>query len=275
MGKTAKLGLTQKVLVLILTLAASAALVSLSGTAAYAAESGSASSGMLMAQSLTPGQIDAVPVNKASMYQVYSTYLDFDPTPAYKGGCVLYMEYRAKGSTKWKTSGWMNLRESNGYRIKGLKPNKTYVARLYYEPNANGLYLYNFTTRSGYSKTFTFKTGPKGKPAIKSVKVKAINVKKHKQHVFGYVIYWGSVNFYTYKVKTTVTFKKLPKTKFIWINGKKFKVKKGKKTYSVTSAKRSTYSYPTKNKWNVAVYGYRNATWGGYTGMYQKNFKIR
>ena len=255
-----------------LILAAVAAIVLPAGNAAYAAESGDGVQNGIAAGSVLKLQEDAIipaPVNKPTMYQVYAKYFDFDPGPAYKSGCVLRLEYRAKGG-KWKTSGWMGF--SDDYKISGLRPNTVYYVRLYYEPNANGEILYNYHSNSAYSNTIKIKTGPNKKPAIKSVSVKAINVKQKKQHVFGYVIYWGSLTFYRYKVRTTVTFKKAPKTPYVWINGKVFKG--NKKKYVVTSAWRDTYSRPSKNKWSVAVYTFRDKKWGGYSKLYSKKKKI-
>jgi len=274
MTKTIKQVIVCGMAVVMLALAAGIAFISMPVNTAHAAgelsagQVASSEQGALSPQWVIEGAITPAPVNQASMYQVYGTYLDFNPSPARKGGCYLYMEYKQKGTNTWKRSGYMGF--DDDYTIKGLKPNKWYYARLYYAPNGN--FLYGYTGNSAYSNIIKFKTGPNKKPAVKSVSVKAVKVQEKRQHVFGYVVYWGSMKFYKYKVKTTVTFKKAPKTKYVWVNGKKFKG--GKKKYTVTSGWRTTYSKPSKNKWKVMVYTAQNKDWGGYSKMYSKSKKI-
>ena len=210
----------------------------------------------------------AKPTNNASRYEVYSTYLFFtigtDPNMInYK----MYMDIKPKKKkSKWQTfyfDGYMKT-----YTIKGLRPNTKYVARLYY-----GL---STTVKGPNSKTITFKTGPNKKPAVKSVKVQAINLKKRYQRVYGYYtgVYMGKRPYYTYKIRTTVTLKKKPNQKYIMINGKKFKG--NKKQYTVTTKKLvQYYNSPRGDKYTVSVCTYHKKSWKGYSLLYQKTFRVR
>lgn len=224
-----------------------------------------ASQSTVVAQDLTAGQAAIpAPTNRASQYEVYSTYFFFNAGLNACAGCNLYMDYRVKGGA-WQTTGYMYA--VNDYTIKGLRPNKTYQARLYYKSI--------YTDAIGaYSPIVTFKTGPKKKPAIKSVSVRAVKLKKHWQKVYGYVIYLGKRPYYTYKIQTTVTLKKKPKAKYITICGKRFKA--NKKKYTVTTKKLVRfYNSPVGKKYSVTAYTSRNKTWKGYSLLYKKNFKIR
>ena len=276
MDKTAQPRSANKVIGLLVALLLGAALLPLTYGAAYAAE-GKATQGSLVAgktvlstqQTSAAQLIDAVPSNSASMYQAYSTYFEFT-TPGVDANLINYdmgMRYRAKGSKTWKYYGGMTY-VLQTHTIKGLKPNKVYEVQLcYYSGVKNAI--------SKFSKCVRIKTGMKAKPAIKSVSVKATNVKSHWQRVYSYYgyIYYGKVKYYTYNIKTTVTFKKAPKAKYIWINGKKFKA--NKKKYVVTSAKQSAYKKPYGKKWKVAAYTYDNKNYGGYSPMYEKSYKIK
>lgn len=236
---------------------------------AHAAES-SAEQGLTAAQGGVSTQDIVVnpsipaPSNSASQYEVYPTYFFFNAGLNSQAFCDLYMDYRIKGGA-WKTSGSMYA--VNDYTFKGLKPKKTYQARLYYKNIYTG-------EIGRYSPIVTFKTAPNKKPAVKSVKVKAIKVKKHWQRVYGYVIYLGKRAYYTYKIRTTVTLKKKPKAKYIAINGKVFKA--NKKKYTVTTKKLvKYYSPPRGDKYKVSIYTYQNKVWKGYSKLYQKTRKLR
>jgi len=185
--------------------------------------------------------------------------------------------YRQKIGKKW--GDWKIYKTPmysyNNYTVKGLKPNKkTQVALIYAS-------LYTDAVGSP-SKVVTFKTGVNKKPGIKSVKVQAINVVRHKQHhvspYTGYVYRTIYDIWYTYKIKTTVTLKKPLKKGFLMINGKTYKAKgkyKGKKTFTLTTAKKIAYSSPRGSKYKVSIAKFQNRIWKGYTKLFQKNYKLR
>ena len=264
----------RKALSALFALAMSAALLALCGNVALAAEgpdshaSGTEAAGQLMVQGVVGTQdltaATGAPTNSASMYEVYSTYLFFNPGLFYAADCRICMEIRPIGG-EWST--YTNMMYLQSYTINGLIPNTKYETRLYYSHIWSG-------DTSDYSNVVAFKTGPKNRVAVKSVKVQSINVKKHWQKIYGYVIYLGKRAYYTYKLRTTVTLKKVPKEKYIWINGKRFKA--NKKTYTVTTKKLARYYKPPRGtRYTVSVYTGRNLTWKGYSPLYQKSCKVK
>ena len=271
MGVSIKRRFACMVLVSVLAFIAGAVCI-LPTAGAYAAED-SSTQGLAAAQSSVSVQDLVVnpsipaPTNKASQYEVYSTYFFFNAGPNAQAYCNLYMEYRIKGGA-WKKTGYMY--SYNDYEMKGLRPNKTYQARLFYQ----NIYTGEIGNKS---RIVTFKTGPKKKLAIKSVKVKAIKLRKHRGTYYGYYtgLPLGHYTYYTFKLRTTVTFKKKPKgAKYVMINGKKFKAKK--KRYTVTTKKLVRYyNSPRGKKYTVSVCTYRNKTWKGYSKLYQKKRKVK
>ena len=233
-------------------------------------------------------KITAKPNYSGKFYYVYSKYFEFYPFNFGKnlGTEKLYMEYKIKGTKKWKRTGYMKansikLYMEQGYTIKKLKPNKTYQTRLRY-----GRYVTYSKDIGGDGKSYffggpvrntkTIKTGNAKKPAIKSVKVKAVKVKKHKVKHYGYYtgVYLYTEKYYTYKVKVTVKLKKKPGAAGIWINGKF--VKGNKKKYTVTLPG-SSYSAkkPKGKKFKVNVCSYKGKSYGGLSPLYKKTKKIK
>lgn len=240
-------------------------------------------------------KITAKPNYSGKFYYVYSKYFEFYPFDFGKNqaGEKLYMEYKIKGAKKWKRSGYMQanaikLYAEQCYKIKKLKPNKIYKTRLRY-----GRYVTYSKDIGGDGKSYffggpvrntkTIKTGKSKKPAFKSIKVKAVKVKKHKVKHPAYWYYVGGAAFYhkawtekyyTYKVKVTVKLKKKPGTKGIWINGKF--VKGNKKKYTVTLPG-SSYSAkkPKGKKFKVGICSYQGKSFGGLSPLYQKKLKIK
>lgn len=166
-----------------------------------------------------------------------------------------------------KTSGLMSAVQT--YKIKGLKPNTNYKIRTFYYYNG-----YQGTDTGKVLNLGTYRTGLGKKPAVKSIKVKAYNVKKKKQKIYGYYtgLYLGKRTYYKYKLKIIVTLKKKPGNK-IWINGKKYKG--NKKKYTVKLGTFTSYSKPKGKKYTVAMYTYRNGSWGGYSPMYKTVKRIK
>ena len=289
MVKSLKHDLVRKVPVLLLALLAGALFMTLTSTHAYAAEQTSSTKAQLAAGQLENavgtqsaiddlyGTVSAVPTNKKSMYEVYSTYFFVNAGPNACAGCNLYLGYRQKIGKNW--SNWKiyesPLYSYNNYTVKGLKPNKLTQVKL--------IYASLYTDAIGpASKAVTFRTGINKKPKIESAKVQAINLVKHKQHhvspYTGYVYRYVYDIWYTYRIKTTVTLKKPLKKGYLMINSKTFKAKgknKGKRTFTVTTAKKIGYSSPRGSKYTVSVAQYQNKTWKGYTKLWQKNYKIK
>ena len=232
-----------------------------SGQGLAAAQGGVAAQDALVVNPSIPA-----PTNTASQYEVYPTYFFFNAGLNSQAYCDLYMDYRIKGGA-WKTSGYMYA--VNNYTFTGLKPKKTYQARLYYKNIYTG-------EIGRYSPIVTFKTAPNKKPPVKSVKTRIVKLKKHRGTVYGYYtgLPLGKYTYYTYRIKTTVKLKKRPKAKYIAINGKVFKAKK--KKYTVTTKKLvKNYSSPRGDKYKVSVYTYQNKVWKGYSKLYQKTRKLR
>ncbi len=229
------------------------------------------------------------------VFEVYSNYLNYFPYDMAGNNAAgnLYMEYIPSGGKTWARSGYMKrnsikLYIQQSYSIKGLRPNTVYHTRIRY-----GTYATYSTGWGGDGKSYFFggpvrnttmiKTGVASKPAIKSVQVKAVNIKYHKVRHPGYynyvggTLFWHSAyteKFYTCNVKITVKLKKKPGTKGLWINGKF--VQGNKKTYT---AKFTPYpNYYAKRprgryKYLVSICTGQDAKWGGYSPLYQKNKK--
>ena len=267
--KAIKLRFKHAVFALLLVIASAAVVFASCGNTAYAANDASQAreGGKLVAQDYAAGSISAVPTNNLAMYDVYPTYLFFnigtDPNLVNYRMC---MDIRPVGG-EWKTYTGMTYIQT--YTIKGLSPKKKYEARLYYQNTWTG-------DTGPYSRVVRFKTAPDKKPPIKSVSVRAINVKKHHQRVYGYYtgLYLGTRVYYTYKIRTTVTLKKKPKTKFFYVNGKRFKGNRTK--YTVTTKKQIRwYSSPRGVKYTVTAYSAQSKIWGGYSRLYSKTRKVR
>lgn len=227
------------------------------------------------------------PNYNGKFYYVYSKYFDYFPFNFGKNlNGTLYMEYKLKGAKKWKRTGAMKanaikLYTSQGFKIKGLKANRTYYTRIRYgqyvtyskDIGGDGKsYFFGGPTR----KTTTIKTGQPKKPAIKSIKVKAVKVKKHKVRHYGYYtgVYLYTEKYYTYKVKVTIKLKKKPGASGLWVNGKF--VKGNKKKYTVTLPG-SSYSKkkPKGKKYKLNISSYKSKSYGGLSPLYKTTKKIK
>ena len=239
-------------------------------------------------------------------YEVYSNYFNIYPFQMSAFGFAaprLYLEYSSDNGKTWKRSGYMKpggvkLAIEEGYKISGLQPNTTYKTRLRYGEAVT------YSTRydgDGESYIFlgpalnstTIKTGKAAKPSVKSVTVKATNVKYHKTPVPGHyewagtsLIWIGSFTekYYTCKVKVTVNLKKKPGAKGLWIavnDGfgvtEKF-VKGDKKTYTFSFTPHVNYFSKKPNKCNlkytVTVRSGQSSKWGGYSPSWSKAQKL-
>lgn len=270
-------------IVVVLALIAGVVCVSLSAFPAYAAEAGSSENGLSVATGELTAQYSGyttassaptkAPTNSAKSYEVYGTYLFFTIGADYNLiNYNMYMDIWPANKPKQKKT-WTFNNYVKTYEVNKLKPNTKYKARLYYGLSTSVI--------GPKSKTISFRTGTNKKPALKSVKVKAVNFKKivtpHVSPYTGYVYKTIKDVYYTYNLKTTVTFRKAPKSKYVnyvMINGKNIKAKKGKKVYTLVTKKQTSIYNPRKQKMTAYVATYQNATWKGYSNLYQKSKKI-
>ncbi|MBR0404719.1 MAG: hypothetical protein IJI68_05905 [Eggerthellaceae bacterium] len=282
MNESLKRGLVLKVPTLLLALLAGTLFMTLTSTPAFAAEQAGSTKAQLAAGQLystvcAQSTTDAPPANKKSMYEVYSTYFFVNAGSNACAGCNLHLEYRQKIGNEW--SDWKTFKSPllsyTNYKVKDLETNKLTQVKLFYA----SLYTNTVVTTS---KAVTFRTGINKKPGIKSAKVQAVNVVRHKQHrvsyLTGYVYKTVYDIWYTYKIKTTVTLKKPLKKGYLKINGTTFKAKgknKGKRTFTVTTSEKTSNSSPRGSKYTVSVVQYQNKTWKGYTLLWQKDYKIK
>lgn len=231
--------------------------------------------------------------NYNGVFDVYSKYFFYYPYNIAGGntGYDLYIEYKKKGSKKWKRKGAMRknmikLATEQGYTFKGLTPNRKYNTRIRFgqtETNSEGK---SKLILGPVKKTTTFKTGQKKKVKIKNISVKAVNVKYHKVRHPGY---WNYINgmafwhapytekFYTYKIKVTVKLKKKPKAKGLWLNGRYLKGNKKKYTTKFTPYPNYSSKRPPKGfkKFKMAISSYQHKKYGGFAPLLKTKRKVR
>lgn len=243
-----------------------------------------------------PTLIYAKPIHKKKMYVLYHNYFEYttaDNTYSKDPSCIMVLAYWPKGKPNDVIVNGP-LEANTSYSAKGLKPNKTYAFLSYFAKTVTyeGQQVTIIGPLNGYGSTLYMKTGLKKLP-IKSVKVKAVNVKRHTHIIPGYVVNnAGKETWYTYRLKVTVKMKKKPGIKALYINGKK--VKGNKKTYSVKFAKQNSiytgkwvvkpyrkyYKHtiakiPRGTKYIVKLYSYRDKTYKGYSPIQTRKAKVR
>ena len=221
-------------------------------------------------------------------FEVYSKYFILYPynmAMANTGG-DLYIEISKNKGKTWERFGkmnanWIKLFIEQNYKISGLKPNKTYKTRLRF-----GTYVTYSKDYDGDGASYffggpvlnstTIKTGMAKKPPIRSVTAQAVNVKYHQIRHYGKYtgVYLYTERFYTCKIKVTVTMKKKPGTKGIFINGAW--VKGNKKTYTKTFTPYPNYfsKHPRGTKYSVSVISGQNKSWGGYSPTWSKTKRL-
>ena len=239
-----------------------------------------------------PVTISEKPTYKG-VWEVYSKKLNIYPynIAGANSSYNLYLEYSSNGGKTWKRSGYMQknmitLATEQGFTQRGLKPNKKYKTRLRYGITATKVMDGSTGLLLGPAlNTGTKKTGKAKKPPIKSVKVKAINVKFHKHRVPGHYEWVGNSliwikayteKYYTCKYKVIVKMKKKPGTKGIWVNGKF--IKGNKKTYTVKFTPYPNYfvKKPPKGlkKVTVKIRSYQSKKYYGFSPTYKKKKKV-
>ena len=215
-----------------------------------------------------PDYAVSAPINSASQYTAYSNYFDYSYSNGgyyIPMGYSLYMEYRS-GNGAWITSGQMN-NPYLLYKFSNLASRSYYQTRTYF-----GRWYGDTFYKGPYSNTVTVKTGTP-KLNIRKIQVKAVKVRKHRGTAWWYFWKIGKYKYYSYKVKVTVTLKKKPGAKGIYINGKR--VKGNKRKYTATFGPYTNYSKPKGKKFIVYAYSYQNPTYGGYSNLYRKTLRVR
>lgn len=223
------------------------------------------------------------------VFEVYSTYFTYAPydMAMHNMADKLYLQYSSDGGKTWKTSGYMQanmiqLYISQKYEISGLQPKTTYKTRIRY-----GKVVTYTSDQLGDGESYffggpvlnttTIKTGSATKPAIKSVRCKAVHVRYHKVRHYGQYtgVYLYTERFYTCKIKVIVRLKKKPGTKGLWI-GTKW-AKGNKKTYSKTFAIYPNYFAQRPRghyKYTVTIRSGQSKKWGGYSPSVTKTKKL-
>ena len=252
------------------------------------------------------------------VFDVYSSAFNYYPynMALENQSGTLYMEYKPSKSGTWLRTGSMKanlikLYIEQGYTISGLKANTVYNSRIRYggyatytrlNPENFGLTLAQFQAIFATQRTYlgdgksyffggpvlnttTFKTGKSKKPAVKSISVKAVNVKYHKHRVQGHYEWTGysyvwigayTEKYYTCKYKVTVKLKKKPGTAGIVVNGKYLKGNKKVYTTKLTPYPNYFTKRPPKGmKLKVQVRSYQSKSYGGFSPIYTKTKKVK
>ena len=201
------------------------------------------------------------------LLEVYSTYLFFNPMylsnyyAAFNGVILLYSSNG--GST------WNYYPEVIPYwkivTVTGLNPNTDYLIQLS-NPSYQNLGLYKVHT--GAADT-----------PIKSIQVKAVNVRKHRvrnrTYWYGFLLP-GYHTEYTWRVRVTVKMRRRPGAPGIYING--VWVGGNRKKYSkVMPTRYRTTNKPKRcGRYTVSVYSaFDGNGYGGFSPLVQKSKKIR
>jgi hypothetical protein len=210
--------------------------------------------------------------NYTGRFEVYSNYFTYWPYSNMWTNTAhdLYMDYGGVRSG-YMRSNPIQLYQSQAYNFGGLTPSTDYPTYIYY-----GKWVGKEFFKGPSVYTGTYRTGIAQLPKVKSVKVKATKVKKRKAGVYGWYTgyYFGSVKYYTYKIKVTVKFKKKPGLNGLYINGA---WKPGnKKKYTLTLGPYANYSKPRGKKFNVYLYSaVAPGGYGGYSPMVAKTKKVK
>ena len=216
------------------------------------------------------------PALKTKMFKTNNKSVTFSPgsfdSAAYGD---MYIDIKKGSKGKWSTA-WGPFGPGSSKKLKKtLTPGSTYYVRAYYVKEVSGTYFIG-----PVSSTVKIKTGPKKKPAIKSIKITQAKVKKIK--VKG-KYYWDNgtlkylKGFTTYETtyKVTIKFKKKQKIAGLEVYAggvtlPKF-IKGSKKTYTAkftvggkAKGKRTNFKIRTKG----------NASYGAWSPTY-KSKKIR
>ena len=228
-----------------------------------------------------PTYIYAKPSIKAGQMRTWNNYFTFKAglVPAKYDGIVI--SFRPKGGKAWtsgdprKASGWACSYET--CKFTGLKANTVYEVRAFYTKNLDGK---NYSplglgTNTAYSNTIIIKTGPAAKPPVKSIKITKAKIKKSKLKGKWYwdngkLKYLKARTVYKTSFKVTVTMKKKPGVKGIFIGDKKIKGNKKKYTAQFTVDGKMK-----GKKVNVSVRTYGNDSYGQLSPIYAKKVKVK
>ena len=221
-----------------------------------------------------PTAIYDKPSLSAGCFQTNAKDLAFS-TPNHNGSKYDYYLQIKKGNGDWGDL-YGPFSPNSVRAINNLSPGTTYSFRAIYFTEVGPKDYF----KSKFSNTVTVRTGPKKKPAVKSIKISKAKVKKvwvkPIYNAFGLVVKKG---FYAYKTqyKVTVKFKKKPGVAGIYIHASNDTplftfVKGNKKTYTATF---TTGGKRIGKKMKVSVYTKGNSSYGAYSPVYSKKVKIK
>ncbi len=220
-----------------------------------------------------PVVIYDVPSISAGSFETYPNYLSFK-SPYYNTVKYSYYLQVKKAADSWdKARLYGPIGAANKVNIDNLVPDTKYNVRAYYIKTVSGQ-----TFAGKPSGEVTIKTGPRNKPAIKSIKISKAKTKKVwvKPLYRGLVLlkkgFWANETTYT----VTVTFKKKPGVSGIYIKGTPDSplytyVKGNKKTYKA----KFTVGGKKGQKINVSVYTKTNGAFTMYSPVYSKRVKVK
>lgn len=223
-----------------------------------------------------PVSIYVKPTLKKSMFETNKSSVTFSPGSFNSAAFGdMYIDIKKGTNGKWSTQWGPFGPGSSGKLKKTLTPSSTYYVRAYYVKKVGGEYYLGPD-----SAPVAIKTGPKSKPAVKSIKITKARVKKVK--VKG-KYYWdnGTLKYlkgfttYETKYKVTIKFKKKQRVAGIEVYAggvtlPKF-IKGSKKTYTTTFTVNGK-AKGKKTKFKIRTKG--NKAYGAWSPIY-KSKRVR
>ena len=232
------------------------------------------------------------------VFDTYFNYYPFNMTENQRGD--LYMEYSGDNGASWARTGYMRanliqLPMQQGYAIEGLAPNTTYMTRIFYGKSVT----YSKSTQFGDDQSYffagpaieslTIKTGDSAAPAIKSVKIKSVRIRKHRVRHPGYYNYVGgslfwhrayTEKYYTCRLKVIVKLRRKQNTNGMWIScagQSKYLPGNRKKYTAVFDPYPNYFAKKPKNRYRytVTIRSGQDPNWGGYSPAVTRTKKLR
>ena len=255
---------------------------------------------LVILQKIDVNKITDAPTYTGS-FEVFDTYFNYYPfnmTENQRGD--LYMEYSGDNGASWARTGYMRanlikLPMQQGYAIEGLAPNTTYMTRIFYGKSVT----YSKSTQFGDDQSYffagpaieslTIKTGDSAAPAIKSVKIKSVRIRKHRVRHPGYYNYVGgslfwhrayTEKYYTCRLKVIVKLRRKQNTNGMWIScagQSKYLPGNRKKYTAVFDPYPNYFAKKPKNRYRytVTIRSGQDPNWGGYSPAVTRTKKLR
>ena len=230
-----------------------------------------------------PTAIYDKPSLKASYFETNNKTITFS-VPNHNGATYDYYLQMKGAKSDWSDASLIGPLAPNDkvkLGIKNIKAGKKYTFRPVYvkETTYGGNKYYFFSTTVSTPKAVTIKTGPKAKPAVKSV-----TISKGKQHkVWVKPLYKGIIlvheGYWVWETDYTVTvkFKKKPGIVGLYIHGTG-------NTPLYTYVKGNKTTYKAKFTWTgkkigktstISIYTKTNKNYGAYSPVLKKKTKIK